>query len=130
MYSLEYVSPTGRVFELFARGSGVRVEMDTLDGLVGSFEDSGVESAGEPGQRVSFLDRVFKPVEGSFTVVVDDPDAWHEWYSVWSVRREGSLWLRRDGRVFRLPARLAAPLPFPGQRPARGSRVQLSLIHI
>lgn len=128
MYSLEYVSPTGEAFELLARGSGVRIEMDTLDGLVGSFEDSGVESAGEPGQRASFLDRVFKPIEGSFTVVVDDPDAWHGWYSAWSTSREGVLVLRRGGRVFRLPACLAAPLPFPGSRPRRGSRIAVNVI--
>lgn len=128
MYSLEYVSPVGDTFDLFSRDSGVRVEFDTLSGLVGSFEDSSVELVGEPGQRVNFLDRVVKPLEGSFTAVVDNPDVWREWYSAWSTVSEGTLVLHTNYRTFRLPVTLAKPLPFPSSRPVVGSRVDVDVI--
>lgn len=127
MYSLEYVSPGGVSFDLFDRGR-VRVEADTIGGLVGQFEDTGVQVVGESGHSVFFGDRVVAPLEGSFTVVVRDPSAWREFYRAWSTRVQGSLILGFGGHRLLLRCRLAVPLPFPASVPRRGARVEVSVI--
>ena len=127
-YSLKYVSPTGAEYE-FLDGSdgGPFVEIDTLAGFVGIFEDTPVQSVGVPGAVVDFRDRVVQQMTGSFTLVVYSREQWEKVRRDFSTREYGTLILD-SGRRFELPVRLAESLPTPGHVPASGSRIEVSMI--
>lgn len=127
-YSLKYVSPTGHEYE-FLNGSdgGPFVEMDTLTGFVGVFEDTPVQSVGVPGAVVDFRDRVVQQMTGAFTLVVFSRGQWGQARRDFSTREYGTLILD-SGRRFELPVRLAESLPTPGHVPAVGSRLEVSMI--
>lgn len=127
-YSLRYVSPTGREYE-FLDGSdgGPFVEMDTLTGFVGLFEDTPVQSVGVPGAVVDFRDRVVHQMTGAFTLVVFDRGQWEQVRRDFSTREYGTLILD-SGRRFELPVRLSESLPTPGHVPASGSRIEVSMV--
>ena len=127
-YSLKYVSPGGHEYE-FLDGSdgGPFVEMDTLSGFVGIFEDTPVQSVGVPGAVVDFRDRVVHQLEGAFTLVVFSRGQWEQVRRDFSTREYGTLILD-SGRRFELPVRLAESLPAPGHVPASGSRIEVSMV--
>ena len=91
-YSLKYVSPTGAEYE-FLDGSdgGPFVEIDTLAGFVGIFEDTPVQSVGVPGAVVDFRDRVVQQMTGSFTLVVYSREQWEKVRRDFSTREYGTL---------------------------------------
>ena len=127
-YSLKYVSPTGRKYEFLDGSDGEPfVEMDTLSGFVGVFEDTPVQSVGVPGAVVDFRDRVVQQMSGAFTLVVFSRGQWEQVRRDFSTREYGTLILDNDG-LFELPVRLAASLPTPGHVPAVGSRLEVSMI--
>lgn len=127
-YSLRYVSPTGREYEFLNGSDGEPfVEMDTLTGFVGVFEDTPVQSVGVPGAVVDFRDRVVQQMEGAFTLVVFDRGQWEQVRRDFSTREYGTLILEGDRR-FELPVRLSESLPTPGHVPAVGSRLEVSMI--
>ena len=127
-YSLKYVSPTGVEYE-FLDGSdgGPFVEIDTLAGFVGIFEDTPVQSVGVPGAMVDFMDRVVQQMPGSFTLVVFSRGQWEQARRDFSTREYGTLILD-SGRRFELPVRLSEALPVPGHVPAVGSRLEVSMV--
>lgn len=127
-YSLRYVSQTGREYEFLNGSDGEPfVEMDTLTGFVGVFEDTPVQSVGVPGAVVDFRDRVVQQMEGAFTLVVFDRGQWEQVRRDFSTREYGTLILEGDRR-FELPVRLSESLPTPGHVPAVGSRLEVSMI--
>lgn len=127
-YSLKYVSPTGTEYEFLDGSDGEPfVEMDTLSGFVGVFEDTPVQSVGVPGAVVDFRDRVVQQMPGSFTLVVFSRGQWEQVRRDFSTREYGTLILD-SGRRFELPVRLAESLPTPGHVPAVGSRLEVSMI--
>lgn len=127
-YSLKYVSPTGREYEFLNGSDGEPfVEMDTLSGFVGVFEDTPVQSVGVPGAVVDFRDRVVQQMSGTFTLVVFSRGQWEQVRRDFSTREYGTLILDNDG-LFELPVRLAESLPTPGHVPAVGSRLEVSMI--
>lgn len=127
-YSLRYVSPTGREYEFLNGSDGEPfVEMDTLTGFVGVFEDTPVQSVGVPGAVVDFRDRVVQQMEGAFTLVVFDRGQWEQVRRDFSTREYGTLILD-SGLRFELPVRLSESLPTPGHVPAVGSRLEVSMI--
>ena len=127
-YSLKYVSPTGMEYE-FLNGSdgGPFVEMDTLTGFVGLFEDTPVQSVGVAGAAVNFQDRVIQQMPGTFTLVVFSREQWEQVRRDFSTREYGTLILDNDG-LFELSVRLAESLPSPGRVPAVGSRIEVSMV--
>ena len=130
---LVYVSPAGQQFGLIGTGRATEVyaEADTLDGLVGTFEDTQLQLAGVPGARIDFRDRVIPPLEGSFTVVARSVQAWREFRRAWSTRTPGTLELFVDDRQAipaTLQVRLSAPLPFPATVPRTGARIPVGII--
>ena len=134
-FELVYTSADGVVLDLFdGSGGGPFVEVDSLSGFVGEFEDTVVSSPGVPGGRVDFRDRVVAPMTGSFTLVVPSRDSWGVVREAFSTHKYGTLRLTSGGRVSELSVRLRMSLPSPGVRPGVGGRVQvdlvLSLIHI
>ena len=127
-YSLKYVSPTGAEYEFLDGSDGEPfVEMDTLTGFVGVFEDTPVQSVGVPGAVVDFRDRVVQQMSGSFTLVVFSRGQWEQVRRDFSTREYGTLILDNDG-LFELPVRLSESLPTPGSVPAVGSRLEVSMI--
>lgn len=128
-FELVYTSPDGDVFDLLDGSSGGPfVEVDTLSGFVGEFEDTVVSSPGVPGGRVDFRDRVVAPMTGSFTLVVPSRESWGGVREAFSTCRYGTLRLVSGGRVCETPVRLSVALPSPGVRPGVGSRVQVELV--
>lgn len=127
-YSLKYVSPTGTEYEFLNGSDGEPfVELDTLSGFVGVFEDTPVQSVGVPGAVVDFRDRVVQQMTGAFTLVVFDRGQWEQVRRDFSTREYGTLVLDNDG-LFELPVRLSESLPTPGHVPAVGSRLEVSMI--
>lgn len=127
-YSLKYVSPTGHEYEFLDGSDGEPfVEMDTLSGFVGVFEDTPVQSVGVPGAVVDFRDRVVQQMPGTFTLVVFSRGQWEQARRDFSAREYGTLILDNDG-LFELPVRLAESLPSPGHVPEAGSRIEVSMI--
>ena len=127
-YSLKYVSPTGHEYEFLDGSDGEPfVEMDTLSGFVGVFEDTPVQSVGVPGAVVDFRDRVVQQMTGAFTLVVFSRGQWEQARRDFSTREYGTLILDNDG-LFELPVRLSESLPTPGHVPAVGSRIEVSMI--
>lgn len=122
-FRISYVSPREDFRLDSGRESGVFIEVDTLEGFVGVFEDTGVEPVGVPGVVVDFRDRVVSPVEGSFTLVVSSVEDWWRVYRAFSTRDYGTLHVGE----FRLPVRLAESLPFPSAVPVGGARVVVRL---
>lgn len=128
-FELVYTSADGVVLDLFdGSGGGPFVEVDSLSGFVGEFEDTVVSSPGVPGGRVDFRDRVVAPLTGSFTLVVPSREAWGVVREAFSTRRYGTLRLVSGRRVCELPVRLKVSLPSPGVRPGVGGRVQVDLV--
>lgn len=127
-YSLSYLSPTGNEYE-FLHGSdgGPFIELDTLTGFVGQFEDLPVSSVGLPGATVDMRDRVVHQMEGSFTLVVFSQQQWQHVRRDFSTREPGTLILDNGGRL-ELPCRLATSLPTPGRVPNVGARLEVSMI--
>lgn len=128
MVELSLVGADSSTWQLLGAGSPVVVEMDTIEGLVGSFTDSVQTYPGSPGGVVDVRDRVVDPLSGSFTVVVKDPQVWSRFRAAWSTTSDGVLTLARAGGVWSLPVRLAASLPFPTSRPQTGSRIVVSVV--
>lgn len=127
-YSLKYVSPTGHEYEFLDGSDGEPfVEMDTLSGFVGVFEDTPVQSVGVPGAVVDFRDRVVQQMTGAFTLVVFSRGQWEQARRDFSTREYGTLILDNDG-LFELPVRLSESLPTPGHVPSVGSRIEVSMI--
>lgn len=127
-YSLRYVSPTGVEYEFLDGSDGEPfVEVDTLSGFVGVFEDTPVQSVGVPGAVVNFQDRVVQQMPGSFTLVVFSRGQWEQARRDFSAREYGTLILDNDG-LFELPVRLAESLPSPGHVPEVGSRIEVSMV--
>ncbi|WP_408933065.1 hypothetical protein [Corynebacterium marquesiae] len=127
-YSLKYVSPTGHEYEFLDGSDGEPfVEIDTLSGFVGVFEDTPVQSVGVPGAVVDFRDRVVQQMPGTFTLVVFSREQWEQVRCDFSTREYGTLILDNDG-LFELPVRLAESLPTPGHVPAVGSRLEVSMV--
>jgi len=127
-YSLKYVSPTGHEYEFLDGSDGEPfVEMDTLSGFVGVFEDTPVQSVGVPGAVVVFRGRVVQQMTGAFTLVVFSRGQWEQARRDFSTREYGTLILDNDG-LFELPVRLSESLPTPGHVPAVGSRIEVSMI--
>lgn len=127
-YSLKYVSPGGHEYEFLDGSDGEPfVEMDTLTGFVGVFEDTPVQSVGVPGAVVDFRDRVVQQMAGAFTLVVFSREQWEQVRRDFSTREYGTLVLDNDG-LFELPVRLSESLPTPGHVPAVGSRLEVSMI--
>lgn len=110
------------------RDSDVFIEMDSVDGFVGQFEDSGVQSVGVPGQSVDFRDRVVQPMVGGFTLVVKSVEAYGEARRLFSTREVGVLSVVGEQRVD-LPVRLAESLPAPASLPDVGARVAVRLVN-
>lgn len=128
-FELVYTSADGVVLDLFdGSGGGPFVEVDSLSGLVGEFEDTVVSSPGVPGGRVDFRDRVVAPMTGSFTLVVPSREAWGVVREAFSTHKYGTLRLTSGGRVSELSVRLRVSLPSPGVRPGVGERVQVDLV--
>lgn len=126
-WQLEYLSPDGQVFDLL-RG-GVRIEIDSLDGFVGLFEDSPVDVVGVPGSFIDFRDRRVMPLTGSFTAVVFDVDEWVRWRRAWSTTRRGTLRITPLNDLPKtLSVTLANALPSPVVRPKPGERIDVSVI--
>lgn len=128
-FSMRYVSPGGREYEFLSGADGLPfVELDTVDGLVGVFEDAPVQVVGESGARVDARDRVVPRLEGSFTVVVFDREQWAQVCADFSTRVAGTLVLSAGDVVFELRVKLAVSLPFPAVVPAAGARIAVSVV--
>ena len=127
-YEIDYLGPNSSLEIASDPESDVFIEAGTLAGFVGQFEDAGVQAIGVPGQVVSIRDRVTQPMEGSFTLVVWDPEKWPEVRAAFSSRVEGQLVLRGPSGSWHLPVRLAQSLPSPDTHPARGARIEVQLV--
>lgn len=128
---LELVSPSGDSFDLISpnrRYAVAFIEGETIEGLVGSFEDSAELVPGVPGAVFRPEDRAVHPLAGSFTAVLADADAYGRFFAAWSTRVPSALRLTIDDSLFVLPARLAAALPWPSSRIRLGSRIPVSVV--
>ena len=126
-YEISYLSPTEELVIGSGRDSDVFIEADTLTGLVGQVEDTGVTTIGASGQAVAFGDRKILPTEGGFTLVVKSADAWARARRAFSTTRPGTLVVTATQRCT-LPVRLTQPLPPPGVVPHTGARIEVQLI--
>lgn len=126
-YKISYLSPTEEMVIGCGRDSDVFIEADTLTGLVGQVEDTGVATIGESGQAVDFGDRKILPTEGGFTLVVKSADAWARARRAFSTARPGTLVITATHRCT-LPVRLTQPLQPPGTVPRTGARIDVQLI--
>lgn len=127
-YEIEYIGFGETLTIASDPESDVFIEAGTLSGFVGQFEDTGVQVIGVPGQVVSIRDRVTQPMEGSFTLVVWNPERWPSVRAAFSSRVEGRLVLRHGGSERFLPVRLAETLPSPDSHPERGARIEVRLV--
>lgn len=126
-YEIAYLSPTEEMKIGSGRDSDAFIEADTLTGLVGQVEDTGVTTIGASGHAVDFRDRKILPTEGGFTLVVKSADAWARARRAFSTTRAGTLVVTATHRCA-LPVRLAQPLPPPGVVPRTGARIEVNLI--
>lgn len=125
---LRYVAPGGAEYRLLAGSDGGPfIAAESLTGLVGVFEDTPVSVVGVPGGRVDFRDRVVKPMEGGFQLVVFTREQWAKARRDFSTRQLGLLVLIGERR-FELPVRLSAPLPAPSTVPSAGTALDVALI--
>lgn len=127
---LSWTSPGGRRWPLNSKNhDGVFVELDTLVGGTGTWEDATLTIPGRPGQVVSHGDVQIKPFELEVTLVVADPDAWVEFRAGLSPFRDGVLTLSvSNGLAFQVGARVRPGLGLPSQRPRVGSRLQVTFV--
>lgn len=125
---LSYVSPDGDVFGGLIGGGGPAIEVDTLTGFVGQFEDTRVQVPGVPGGFVDLRDRVVQPMTGSFTVVVGSREEWLRVRRGFSTSLPGRLELDNDNGAVWSPVRLAVSLPSPGAAPNEGARIPVELV--
>lgn len=128
-YSMKYVAPSGGVYEFLTGSDGQPfIELDTIEGLVGTFEDTPIQVVGETGARVDLRDRVIHRLEGTFTVVVFSREQWAGLVRDFSTTTPGVLVLDVGGVGFELRVKLATPLPFPTVVPQAGVRITVSVI--
>lgn len=127
-YTIDYIGPGDKLRIASDPASDVFIEAGTLEGFRGQFEDSGQQAIGVPGQVIDIRDRVTQPMEGSFTLVVWDPEIWPKVRAAFSSRDVGELVLKGPVRELYLPVRLAESLPSPDTHPERGSRIEVRLI--
>lgn len=127
-YRIEYMNPRFAGVLSSGRDSDVFIEMDSVDGFVGRFDDTGVQSVGVPGQAVDFRDRVVHPMDGGFTLVVKSRAAYAEARRLFSTREGGVLTIVGEQRVM-VPVRLAESLPSPASLPDVGARVAVRLVN-
>lgn len=131
MVALYYVSPRGRRFDLITPGGGYRdvfIEKDTLEGLVGEYEDEGRVIPGMPGQVVDYRDRVIRPMTGGFTVRAMTVAGAEAFRRGWSSHRHGTLWLNTDVVTAYAKVRLAQFIAAPAAKLQTGSALQVKLI--
>lgn len=121
---IKWVPHQGEEFRLWPPRGGVFITADSVNGLVASFTDGGVATAGVPGQVFNLSDRVVAPMTGGFSVCVEDVDVWGEFRRSMSTRMVGHLWVGD----FRLPCRLAAPHVAPAVRPHRGAVFEVTVV--
>lgn len=125
---LRYIAPGGAEYRLLDGSDGEPfIAAESLTGLVGVFEDTPVSVIGAPGGRVDFRDRVVKPMEGGFQLVVFTREQWTKARRDFSTRQPGLLVLIGERR-FELPVRLSAPLPAPSTVPSAGTALDVALI--
>lgn len=125
---LRYIAPGGTEYQLLAGSDGGPfIAAESLTGLVGVFEDTPVSVVGVPGGRVDFRDRVVKPMEGGFQLVVFSTQQWRQARRDFSTRQPGLLMLTGEHQ-FELPVRLSAPLPAPSTVPSAGTALEVALI--
>lgn len=130
-FNLRYEPPRGlgEPLELLSgKPGGPFIEVDSLTGMVGGFEDTVQQVVGKPGGVVDVRDRVVKPLEGGFTVVVSTVDQWRAVRRMFSTHRDGVLVLSSGSDVWRTPVRAAVVLPPPGRVPSGGARLEVSLV--
>lgn len=128
-YSMKYVAPSGVAYEFLTGSDGQPfIELDTIEGLVGTFEDTPIRVVGETGARIDLRDRVIHRLEGTFTVVVFSREQWAGLVRDFSATTPGSLVLNVGGVGFELRVKLATPLPFPTVVPQAGARITVSVI--
>lgn len=143
---LTYVAPDGEYFRLHGAklDDGLTLVEDTLEGFVAEFEDTPVQVVGVPGQRVNMADRVFKPLTGSFDVVVTSEEAWSRFAR--SLRDSEPRGIFPPGPVplgwdtpaylmleygmewYQLPVRLATVPSAPGRQIRLGSQMKVNLV--
>ncbi|OFT64092.1 MULTISPECIES: hypothetical protein [Corynebacterium] len=127
-YSMRYIAPGGQVYNLLRGGrSGAFIDMGTLTGFVGEFEDAPVKTVGVAGVMVDFRDRVVNQMTGSFTLVVFSREEWVQARRDFSTRQYGTLILEGESRYV-LRVRSSVSLPAPGSVPRSGTRIELSLV--
>lgn len=129
MFELVYVSPDFSTrFEMLQGEDGPFIVLDSLQGLVGEFSDTQIQTVGVPGARVDFRDRVVAPMTGGFDLVVTGVEQWLSVRKAFSTSKYGTLMLTVGAKTWSAKVRLSASLPSPGGRPHEGSIIHVQLV--
>lgn len=119
-YGLEYVSPEGRVWDLFSPTAPLFLPEGGLTGMVGAVDRKMDQALFRPGavnvrRTDGAMTGTLKPmIVGASREVAD---TYRAWVADWFLEREGELRLHTNGRVLHTRVRLDKPLDPPQRVP-------------